>query len=237
MSPRTAISPSSAMRTVTPGSGRPDGADPDVPLEVDRDRRARSRSARSPRRWSPRCRGRSGRAGRRAARRRRSRAVQRAAEGGPQLAVDQPVEDGVLGLEQHSRARRASAAPRCTRSRPARPGRRSRPCRRPGPAAWPSCRPSRTPGAPTARTSAGTCRRSATRFLMSAVCPVRTRACTTPTWISRAKLCASGRNSRVDEPSWNRFGQPRAGRCRCRRRCCGGSACSPWAGRWYRRCR
>jgi hypothetical protein len=44
--------------------------------------------------------------------------------------------------------------------------------------------------------------------LVSAVWAVRTRACTTPAWISRAKLWASGRKSRVDDPSWNRLSRP-----------------------------
>ena len=61
-----------------------------------------------------------------------------------------------------------------------------------------------------ARTSAGTPGRSATRFLTSARWPSGdARACTTPIWISRANECASGRNSSVDAPWWNRSAQRR----------------------------
>ena len=43
--------------------------------------------------------------------------------------------------------------------------------------------------------------RSATRFLMSALWPSRARDFTQPTWMIRAKTCASGRNSRVEASS------------------------------------
>ena len=43
--------------------------------------------------------------------------------------------------------------------------------------------------------------RSATRFLMSALWPIRTRCLTQPTWMIRANTCASGRNSSVEASS------------------------------------
>ena len=43
--------------------------------------------------------------------------------------------------------------------------------------------------------------RSATRFLMSALWPIRARLLTHPTWMIRAKTWASGRKSRVEASS------------------------------------
>ena len=128
-----------------------------------------------------------------------------AAERGPQLPVDQPVEDRVLHLQPEARAavavERLAVLDRDRR----RPGRRSCPCRRRAPAAWRCCRPSRRP-AGTARTNVGwKLARSGEQVLdVGGVAERRVPLAIAPIWITRAKTCASGRNSSVEAFSRNR---------------------------------
>ena len=134
-----------------------------------------------------------------------------AAERGPQLAVDEPVEEGVPQPQDRpgpplSCARLQAIAVSAARVKiaPLPPGLGASP--------RPSCRSSRRPAGRRARTSGGSAPRSSSRFLTSAVWPIRARAATHSTWMNRAKTCASGRNSSVLAPS--RARPRRAGRDR-----------------------
>ena len=59
---------------------------------------------------------------------------------------------------------------------------------------------SKTRGTASTNVGRNACR-SATRFLMSALCPSRDRDLTAPIWMIRANTCASGRKSSVEASS------------------------------------
>ena len=102
------ISPSSAIRMVTPGSGRPT-----VPIRMCAFRltatAGRSRSGRIPRRRSRRCRGRSAPSRAPSGAPPEIASLHAPAERRPELAVDQPVEERVLGRSR-ARVRPGSSA-------------------------------------------------------------------------------------------------------------------------------